>query len=141
ERRVLLAFESRRSAIFAFSVLIVAAIAANWPLLSKPLMRAITETNLGAALHEDGRTADAIAHYRRAIEIQPDYAPAFNNLGVALRASGSVDAAIDAYQRALSIAGDYPDAHYNLANALLERRRPTEAAAHFDIALRSIADS
>jgi tetratricopeptide (TPR) repeat protein len=130
----------RRIGLVAAAV-VTAAVGSNWPMLSKPLMRAITETNLGAALQEDGRTADAIAHYHRAIDIQPDYAPAFNNLGVALRASGSVDAAIDAYQHALSIAGDYPDAHYNLANALLEKHRPTEAAAHFDIALQSIPDS
>jgi tetratricopeptide (TPR) repeat protein/4-amino-4-deoxy-L-arabinose transferase-like glycosyltransferase len=141
ERRALGGFESRSSAVSTAAVLIAAAIASNWPMLSKPLMRAITETNLGAALQDDGYIEDAIGHYRRAVEIQPDYAPAFNNLGVALRASGSIDAAIDAYQRALSIAGDYPDAHYNLANALLEKHRPVEAAAHFDIALRSVPDS
>jgi tetratricopeptide (TPR) repeat protein len=141
ERRVSWLFASRRSAIFAGSALIVVIIAANWPLLSKPRMRAITETNLGVALQEDGRLDEAIAQYRRAVDIQGDYAPAYNNLGVALRAAGSVDAAIDAYQRALATAGDYPDAHYNLANALLEKHRPVEAAAHFAIALRSIPDS
>jgi tetratricopeptide (TPR) repeat protein len=141
DRGALWGFASPCGAAVAAAALIVAAIASNWPLLSRPLMRAITETNLGAALQEDGRTDEAIGHYRRAIEIQPDYAPAFNNLGVALRAAGSVEAAIDAYQRALSIAGDYPDAHYNLANALLETHRPTEAAVHFEIAGRSIPDS
>lgn len=113
----------------------------NWPVLSVPLMQAISETNLAAALHVDGRTDEAAAHYARAIALQPDYAPAYNNLGVLQRASGHVDDAIATYERALQQKGDYPDAHYNLANALLERGRPQEAAEHFRIALQSIPDS
>jgi tetratricopeptide (TPR) repeat protein len=129
----------QRSAVV--TAVVLAAAFANWPMLSKPLMRAITESNLATALHAQGRTDEAIAHYRRAIELQPDYAPAYNNLGVVLRAKGSVDEAIESYRQALSLKVDYPDAHYNLANALLERNRPDEAAAHFRIALQSIPDS
>jgi tetratricopeptide (TPR) repeat protein len=121
--------------------LVAAAVFANWPVLSSSLMRAITESNLAAALQEDNRIDEALAHYRRAIDIRPDYAPAYNNMGTALRANGQVDQAIAVYQRALAAAPDYPDAHYNLANALLEQNRHEEAAEHFRIALRSIPDS
>lgn len=123
------------------AAVVAAAVVANWPLLSKPMMMAITETNLAVALQADGHMDDAAAHYRRAIELQPDYAPAYNNLGVMQRAAGKVDDAIATYRQALSLKGDYPDAHYNLANALLEKNRPQEAAEHFKIALRSIPDS
>jgi tetratricopeptide (TPR) repeat protein len=123
------------------AAVIVTAIVCNWPLLSKPLMMAITETNLAVALQSEGRNDEAAAHYARAIEIRPDYAPAYNNLGVLQRATGHVDQAIATYERALSLEGDYPDAHYNLANALLEQNRAAEAAEHFRIALRSIPDS
>ena len=117
------------------------AVFCNWPVLSTPLMKAITETNLAVALHAEGRTEEAAAHYRRAIELQPDYAPAYNNLGVMQRAAGRVDEAIATYRQALSLRGDYPDAHYNLANALLAQDKLQEAAEHFAIALRSIPDS
>src|SRR5262245_55768749 len=129
------------SAGSALIVVAVVAVAANWPLLSKPLMMAITETNLAVALHAEGRRRDAIEHYRRAIAIQPDYAPAYNNLGVAERAAGDLDRAIDAYQQAVAMKPEYPDAHYNLANALLDKNKPQEAAEHFRIALQSIPDS
>lgn len=113
----------------------------NWPVLSSTRMRAITETNLATALQADNRMEEAIARYRRAIELQPDHAPAYNNLGTALRAQGKLDEAVDTYERALSINGSYPDAHYNLANALLEKHEPDKAAAHFQVALASIPDS
>jgi tetratricopeptide (TPR) repeat protein len=117
------------------------AILCNWPVLSKPLMKAITETNLAVALQAEGATDAAATHYRRAIEIQPDYSPAYNNLGVLQRATGDVAGAIATYRRALSLEGDFPDAHYNLANALLAENKPDEAAEHFKVALQSIPDS
>lgn len=117
------------------------AVLAFWPLLSVTQMKAISETNLAVALQSEGQTADAVAHYERAIALQPDYAPAYNNLGVLQRAQGQLDAAVATYRRALAVKGDYPDAHYNLANALLAQNRAKEAAEHFEIALRSIPDS
>lgn len=135
----------RRAAVPARASLAAAVVSAaifcNWPVLSKPLMMAITETNLAVALQAEGKAAEAAAHYERAIQIQPDYAPAYNNLGVLQRSMGKVDQAIATYQRALSLKGDYPDAHYNLANALLQQNRAQEAADHFKIALQSIPDS
>jgi len=130
---------SRRAAVAALLAAVV--VFANWPVLSSALMRAITETNLGTALQAEGRLDDAVAHYRRALELQPDHAPALNNLGTALRAQGRVDDAIATYEQALELAADYPDAHYNLANALLEKNDPDAAAGHFAIALKSIPDS
>lgn len=130
----------RAKALLGVAV-IGSAVVAYIPLLSPSLMRAISESNLALAFQEDGRLEEAAAHYRRAIEIRPDYAPAYNNLGVMQRSVGLVDQAIATYQQALAIKGDYPDAHYNLANALLERNRPAEAAEHFKIALKSIPEA
>ena len=117
------------------------AVAVNWPMLSPTRMRAITETNLGSALHEAGRLDEAVARYEKAAALQPDYAPAYNNLGVTLRAQGRVDAAIAAYEKGLALKDDYPDLHYNLANALLEQNRADEAAAHLRRSLAGDAES
>lgn len=119
----------------------IAAIVCAIPLVSATRSRAITETNLGVAMHEDGRLSEAVARYRRALEIQPDYVPAFNNLGVTLRAQGQVDDAIRVYTDGLRMRDDYPDLHYNLANALLAVNRFDEAAMHLRKATAGTPDS
>jgi tetratricopeptide (TPR) repeat protein len=124
---------ARRGAIGVAVVLVAAAV--NWPMLSATRMRAITEANLGTALHEAGRYDEAVIHYQKAAALQPDYAPAYNNLGVTLRAQGRVDEAIQAYQRGLQLGDAYPDLHFNLANALLEQNRADEAAGHLRAAI------
>ena len=130
-----------RDKIVALAWLAAAVAFTNWPVMSATLMRAITENNLAVALQEEGRLDEATAHYQRAIELQPDYAPAYNNMGTAFKANGDVDRAVATYERALRVQPDYPDAHYNLANALLENNRPDEAASHFATALREIPGS
>lgn len=125
----------------ALLVALVAAIAAEVPLLSPARSRAITENNLGTALYEAGRHDDAVAAFRRAIEAQPDYVPAFNNLGVTLRAAGRTDEALAAYRDGLALRDDYPDLHYNLANALIALGRSAEATEHLARAAAANGDS
>jgi tetratricopeptide (TPR) repeat protein len=126
-----------RSRVAAASVAMAAIVLfTNWPVLSPTLMRAITENNLAAALHEEGRLDEAVAHYERATALRPDYAPAYSNMGAALRAKGRLDEAIAAHRRALAIQPDHADAHFNLANALLDQNKPQEAAEHFRLAGR-----
>jgi tetratricopeptide (TPR) repeat protein len=129
-----------RSAAIAAAV-VVAAIFANWPILATDLMRTITEHNLGAALQSEDRLDDAIEHYRRAVAIRPDYAPAYSNMGSALRAKGATAEAIATYQRALALRPDYAEAHYNLANALLDDGKPDKAIDHFRKAMQSTSRS
>jgi tetratricopeptide (TPR) repeat protein len=123
------------------AALAIVALFANWPVLSTTMMRAVTENNLAVALQEEKQLDEAIAHYQRAADLRPDYAPAYNNMGTALRAQGRVDEAIAAYERALNAMPDYPDAHYNLANALLEQNRAVEAADHLRTAGRLVPAS
>jgi len=126
--------------------LILAAVAAvavfcNWPMLSKTLMRAVTETNVGVALQDQGRLDEAVDHYRRAIALAPDYPPVYNNLGTALRAKGQLTDAVRTYQQALRLRAEFPEAQYNLANALIDAGKPGEAVDHFRIALQTIPAS
>jgi tetratricopeptide (TPR) repeat protein len=128
----------RKQAGMAAAASIAAAIFCNWPMLPVQTMRAVTETNLGAALQAEGHVDEAVAHYERAVALQPDYAPAYNNLGTALRTAGRLGDAVHAYERALQARRDYPEAHYNLANTLTDAGKPREAAEHFRVALRSM---
>jgi tetratricopeptide (TPR) repeat protein len=119
----------------------VAAVFANWPMLSSAWMQAVTEGNLGAALQSEQRLDEAAVHYRRAIALRPDYAAAYSNLGTALRAQGRLDEAVATYERALALQPDFPDAHYNLANALTDQGKAGAAIEHFQTALRVIPGS
>ena len=132
---------ARGQAIAVGAVALLLALVAHWPLLPADRSRAITENNLGAALHELGRDAEATTRLRRAVAIRPDYVPAYGNLGVSLRALGEVDAAIEVYRHGLALAPDDGDLHYNLANALLSRGRAEEAAGHLRAAARGRSDS
>jgi tetratricopeptide (TPR) repeat protein len=130
-----------RLQLAAAGALMFSVVFTNWPVLSTAVMQAVTENNIGTALQDEGRLDDALAHYRRALELSPDYVPAFNNMGTALRAQGQLDRAIATYEEAIALRPDYPDAHYNLANALLEKDQPERAAEHFRRALRTIPGS
>ena len=62
-----------------------------------------------------GQTDEAIAHYRKALEIKPDCVEAHNNLGLALVGRGQTDAAITQFRNALEIKPDCAETHSNLA--------------------------
>ena len=91
--------------------------------------------NLGLALAGRGRIGEAIAHFRKALEIPPESAAVHNNLGLALAARGRIGEATAHYQRALEIQPDNADAHNNLGAVLSGRGRIGEAIAHYRRAL------
>lgn len=74
--------------------------------------------NRGHALYEAGRADEAMADYRRSLEINPRYADAGNNLGHALAERGQPAAAIPLYRTALAAKPGQRDIMVNLANAL-----------------------
>ena len=49
---------------------------------------------------DQGKPAEALACYRRALELKPDYAEAHHNLGLALKDHGKLDEAVACYRRA-----------------------------------------
>jgi Tfp pilus assembly protein PilF len=96
---------------------VLVAVVCNWPMLSSSTMKAITETNLALALQESGSVDRAVDHYRRAIQFDAEYAPAYSNLGTALRAQGKPADAVAEYERALARLPDNADVLINLGNA------------------------
>jgi tetratricopeptide (TPR) repeat protein len=96
--------------------------------------------NLGNALQAKGRLAEAIAEYRKAIQIKKDYADAYESLGAALQAKGRLDEAIIEYRKAIQINKDYALAHNNLGNALKAKGRLDEAITEYRKAIQSNKD-
>jgi tetratricopeptide (TPR) repeat protein len=134
------AVATRRAAV-PLALMVAAAIVCNWPVISRDWLEAVSENNIAVTLQAEGRFDEAVAHYQRAAQLRPDYAPAMNNLGTALRAAGRLDEAITTYERALANHADFPDVHYNLANVLTDAGRGAEAIKHFEIALAAMPDS
>jgi protein O-mannosyl-transferase len=83
--------------------------------------------NLATRLLQIGRTDEAIAHFQKALQIDPNYATGHNNLGNALLQIGRVDESLAHLRRALEIDPNYATAHNNLGNTLLQMGRLQEA--------------
>src|SRR4051812_32730915 len=73
--------------------------------------------NYGAALKALGDVPGAVAAYRRALAVDPNYADALNNLGVIYRAQGQSSQAIEILRRAASLKPELAEAQKNLRNA------------------------
>ena len=69
----------------------------------------------------------AIANYKQAIRIKPDYAEAYYNMGIALGSKGEVKAAINSYKQALQINPDYAEAYNNMGMTLHSEGDPQAA--------------
>src|SRR4029079_18369432 len=63
----------------------------------------VAECNLGAALLDEGRRDEAMAHFRRALDIDPDYREAHVDLGNALLDAGQADEATFHYRHVLAL--------------------------------------
>lgn len=81
----------------------------------------------GNALSASGRTADAVAAFRKALAACPESIELHVILGTALKASGDLQAAIAVFENAKTIDSSLPALHNNLGNALMACGR-TEAA-------------
>ncbi|VWD36492.1 tetratricopeptide repeat protein [Burkholderia contaminans] len=91
--------------------------------------------NLGNMLRENGRLDDAIARYRRAVALRPDYPEAHNNLGNALRDAREPAAAMESCARAIELRPGYAQAYNNLGNALQDLGDLDDAATHYGRAI------
>ena len=61
------------------------------------------QVEFGRAVAQKGLWREAIYRWKRAIEIDPTYAAAYNNLAVAYEQTGLLDEAKQAYQRAVAL--------------------------------------
>jgi Tfp pilus assembly protein PilF len=91
--------------------------------------------NLGGFLVEQGQSDEALAHFRRAVELQPGFAKAQYNLGAALREKGQSDEAIVHLQRAVEIEPHYVEARNSLARALGQEGEWDRAMEHLERSL------
>ena len=96
----------------------------------------LANNNLGGYLYNKGNIKEAIEHYQRAIQIDPNYAEAQNNLGAALAAEGRFDEAIENYHKAIQIRPNFAYALNNLGMALAARGRFDDAIENYRKAIQ-----
>ena len=96
------------------------------------------ETELGIELTARGRTAEALPHFVRSLEIRRDWPRGEANYGFALYMSGDTAAAAKHFERSLELdpapTGD-SEVHLYYARALADAGRPAEALAQYQAQL------
>jgi protein O-GlcNAc transferase len=93
-----------------------------------------------AQLHQAGQFEEAVAHYRKAIELNPRHAEAFGNLGIALQQLGRLEESAAAYQKAVALNPQLAGALNNLGNVLKALGRFDEAIGFYRQAIQARPD-
>lgn len=71
----------------------------------------------GNRAYDENEYDKAIEYYNKAIELDPDFADAYNNRGIAYRRKGECAKAIEDYNKAIELDPDYSEAYYNRGRA------------------------
>ena len=82
--------------------------------------------------------AMAVFSLKRAVELDPGYAEAYNELGNAFLELDQLGAARRAFEQAERLSPDRPEPHKNLARVAIAEGQPDEAIHHLDEALRRL---
>ena len=96
--------------------------------------------NLGILLADEGRLDEAIAQYREALRIHPQFAFTQNNIGNALMQKDQLDQAVIHFNEALRLDPDYAEAHNNLGIAMAKQGKLDEAVGCFMASLKANPD-
>ena len=89
----------------------------------------------GINLSKQGRFAEAVAAYDKAVFIRPTNADAWNNRGVALDNLGQYSEAVNSYDRAVTLQPGFAEAWYNRGIALRKLGRYADAILSYDKAI------
>jgi predicted O-linked N-acetylglucosamine transferase (SPINDLY family) len=92
-------------------------------------------SGIAEALRRLGRFEKAIAHYEKALTLDPDYVEVLYNAGIVLLKLKRYDEALVSFDRALAIEPNFAEAINNRGNALFDLKRYDEALADYDRAL------
>ena len=84
-------------------------------------------SNYGVILSDLGKSKEAELSYRKAIELNPDFAEAHSNLANLLKAFGKLKEAGISLRKAIELKPDYANAHSNLGIILKDLGKLEEA--------------
>ena len=96
----------------------------------------VAHSFLGRIYGRRGRGEEAIAHFRKAVELNPDQPSTHFNLGLTLKRHQRSDEAIEQFEEVLRLTPDSHLAHSNIGEILVGMGRSEEAIPHFEAMLR-----
>jgi Flp pilus assembly protein TadD len=103
------------------ALLLAAVIAA--PVAADERDEAKEQVKFGIRVAQLGLWREALAHWERAIKLDPTYAPAYNNLAIGYEQQGDFEKARNAYQKALELSpnNQYVKQNYELFREINDR--------------------
>ena len=79
-------------------------VAVSSPLSADEREDAKAQVKFGIRVAQLGLWREALAHWERAVKLDPTYAPAYNNLAIGYEHEGEFDKARQAYEQAVKLA-------------------------------------
>ena len=106
-------------------------------------------SNLATTLQLNNKTSEAVFHFKKILQINPNFVTAYNNLGNIYVAQNKLDNAVDQYLTALKIdpalnpyhKKDFASVNFNLGSVLYLREMPNEAIFHYSQGLKINPDN
>jgi tetratricopeptide (TPR) repeat protein len=99
------------------------------------------EMHLGEIAMEQERAQEALEHYQRVIELEPDFASSWADLGYAQKKLGNFEEADASFRRALALEPENEDFIWNLGELYLDNQMYDEAIQVFEDAVEKNPDS
>jgi tetratricopeptide (TPR) repeat protein len=90
----------------------------------------------GIALAQEGKWDEAIAAFREAIRLRPDYADAMNNLGNIFYFQKKLDDAVACYKDVIRVAPDHAGAYSNLGEVVRQQGNLADAVTYCERAVQ-----
>ena len=97
--------------------------------------------NFGVLLMNRDELGEAAECFRKALQLDPDYADAHNDLGLLLERQGKLPEAAAEYRKAAEERPDFRKAHFNLGRILVNQQRYLEALHELEQTLTPVDES
>ena len=96
----------------------------------------ILHSGMGLFLFEQGKSDEAISHYKEALKLNPLDSETNNNMAIALAEKGQLDEAIAYYNKAIAARANNPSLYSNLGNAFAKQGKLEQAIEQYNKALQ-----
>jgi Tfp pilus assembly protein PilF len=88
---------------FAAAAIVLPLVLAGSSAYADPRTEARSQVDFGVNMAQRGLWREAVYRWEKAIELDPDYAAAYNDLAIAYEHEGQLDKAREAYDKAIAL--------------------------------------
>jgi tetratricopeptide (TPR) repeat protein len=95
---------------------------------------------LGTTFRSQGYFPRSVSEYTRAIDLDPNFAPAHMNLGITLFYMKKYNESIESERKAISLNPNYPDSYFFLARSYEATNNPQMAIKNYNLFLDLVSE-